>query len=369
MTTYRIVIVISTAAFGGVEKMRLKLARHWLEHGHSVRVVFLYKFGELLDEFVSLLGSKNIFFLLPPNARQLACVLPMARLLRRLAPDITIVSCWPLTVYSLLSSLLVLSGAKIIVCEHTSISHAFRRELKLPLWAFVISAGLSYSRATAIVGVSVGISNQLKRLLPQYRRKIHTVYNPAYESCQQIVPDIEPMSLLSSCSAKIVLAVGELKAQKNFALLIESMAHLKRSDVILVIIGEGAERAALERLILSFGLTNKVYLPGYSGQVSQWYAVADVFVLSSSWEGFANVIVEALSFGLTIVSTNCISGPSEILAGGEFGVLVPLGDPVLLAEAIGEALNNPFPSEALMARAREYSVDKIANQYLALVDK
>ena len=348
--------------------MRLNLARYWITQGHFVSVIALYKTGALLDEYINVVGATNVFFLLAPNARQVTCIFPLARLLRLISPDIVLVSCWPLTVYSLVTCLLVFSNAKLIVSEHTSIFHTFRCELRLPLWLFVISATLFYARADAIVAVSKGISCQLGKLLPLYSKKIFTVYNPAYyEPSQAFVFPEKLREFAPSWGSKIILAVGELKEQKNFALLIQSMAHLRDSEAILVIVGEGSERNALERLIISLGLSEKVFLPGYSSQVSQWYRIANVFVLSSGWEGFANVIVEALSHGVTTVSTDCLSGPSEILSDGEYGLLVPLDNPLLMADAIDEALIKPFPPDFLIARARAFSVQKIADQYLSLV--
>ena len=94
---------------------------------------------------------------------------------------------------------------------------------------------------------------------------------------------------------------------------------------------------------------------------------AAVFVLSSAWEGFGNVLVEAMACGTPVVSTDCPSGPSEILQGGKYGPLVPVGDPEALAKAIEAVLESPLPGSVLQKRAEDFSVDKITDQYLQLL--
>ena len=136
------------------------------------------------------------------------------------------------------------------------------------------------------------------------------------------------------------------------------------TDATLCILGEGSERTALETQVHALGLEGRVLLPGYKSDPAPYYARADLFVLSSDHEGFGNVIVEALDHGVPVVSTDCPSGPREILQEGKYGTLVPVGDVDALAQAMLATLHAPHDPAALKARARDFAVDTIADQYL-----
>jgi glycosyltransferase involved in cell wall biosynthesis len=137
-----------------------------------------------------------------------------------------------------------------------------------------------------------------------------------------------------------------------------------RRAVKLAILGEGPERPSLETLIAELGLSDDVRLLGFQTNPYAYMARAAGFVLSSLWEGFPNVLVEALACGCRVVSTDCPSGPAEILDGGRFGYLVPMGDITALANGMAAVLDGPCRPEQLLKRAAEYSLDKIAGQYL-----
>ncbi|MAL03694.1 MAG: hypothetical protein CL625_05400 [Arenimonas sp.] len=132
----------------------------------------------------------------------------------------------------------------------------------------------------------------------------------------------------------------------------------------LVVLGEGPERESLESLIAVLRLQGRVVLPGYVAEPAGWYAHANLFVLPSDYEGFGNVLVEAMEHGLPIVSTDCVAGPAEVLANGRFGTLVPTGDASALAGAMRDALQAPVDRDALKARAAEFAVDVVADNYL-----
>jgi glycosyltransferase involved in cell wall biosynthesis len=138
-------------------------------------------------------------------------------------------------------------------------------------------------------------------------------------------------------------------------------------DARLLIAGEGAERPTLETLATELGVRDRVTMPGHLEDVDAAYAVADLHVLSSRCEGFANVLVEAMAHGTPVVATDCRSGPREILEDGAHGALVPVGDDVALADAMARALVGPRNPDALRRRAAVFSVDAAADAYLRLL--
>lgn len=165
----------------------------------------------------------------------------------------------------------------------------------------------------------------------------------------------------------MVVAAGRLTVQKDWPTLLRAFARLQQlRPARLVILGDGPLRGELQQTIIEMGLGEYVALVGFVPDITPYLGKADVFALTSLWEGFGNVLVQALGAGCSIVSTDCPNGPREILNGGEFGSLVPVGDDRALAEALQLALEQPFDSARQRARAKMFSVEKSADAYEAL---
>ena len=137
----------------------------------------------------------------------------------------------------------------------------------------------------------------------------------------------------------------------------------------LVILGEGSERKSLERLVKSLRVNDRVSMPGFVKDPYPWIFASDLFVLSSRWEGFGNVIVEALECGIRVVSTNCKSGPAEILDNGRYGILIPVGDIELLSLAMQTSLLSECDPQILIDRSKDFLIEKISIQYLDLFNE
>jgi glycosyltransferase involved in cell wall biosynthesis len=164
-----------------------------------------------------------------------------------------------------------------------------------------------------------------------------------------------------------VLAVGRLTAQKAFDVLIQAFARVRKTRLArLLILGEGEERSALEAMIRQFGLAQDIGLPGFVPNPYPYMAHAALFVLSSEFEGLPTVLVEAMSVGTPVIATDCPSGPREILMDGRHGQLVPMGDPIALADAIETTLtaNAPRPSKESW---QPFELDCVVEQYIHLL--
>ena len=224
-----------------------------------------------------------------------------------------------------------------------------------------------YPRADAILAVSEGVADDLARTTGLARERIIVTYNPvdtaAVESAAR-----EPVEhpWLRPGEPPIVLGVGKLKPQKGFDVLLRAFARVRAArPARLVILGEGPQRRALEQLARELGLSaGDLALPGFVANPYAWMARSAVFALSSRWEGLPNALIEALACGCAVVSTDCPSGPAEILDAGRLGPLVPVDDPGALATAIERALAPSDPS-ARRARARDFAIERVAPRYLA----
>jgi glycosyltransferase involved in cell wall biosynthesis len=164
----------------------------------------------------------------------------------------------------------------------------------------------------------------------------------------------------------VIVAAGRLTPQKDFATLLRAFALLPDAGAKLVIYGEGPLRSELESLVAGLGLSGRVSLPGFVGDLPAEIAASDLFVLSSRWEGLPGVLLEALAVGTPVVATDCPTGPDEILEGGRWGALVPVGDPPALAKAMAKTLSLPIdaPAETVLAR---FDPAGIVDQYLAVL--
>jgi glycosyltransferase involved in cell wall biosynthesis len=167
--------------------------------------------------------------------------------------------------------------------------------------------------------------------------------------------------------APVVLGVGRLSPQKDFATLIRAFARVRmHRPARLMILGHGPERASLEALALAQGLADSVLLPGWVTNPYAFMARAGVFVLSSRWEGLPSVLIEALVCGTPVVATDCLSGPREILEDGRYGRLVPVGDEEALAAAIDAALAGEVPPPPATSW-EPYELDRVVSRYLEVL--
>ena len=208
--------------------------------------------------------------------------------------------------------------------------------------------GWALRRCHSVVCVSRGILESSAKLWPDLRPRLRVLWNPLDAAAIQRQALAPLPESLNDCFRKpVVLGVGRLERQKAFELLIEAHAILKRRGVEhnLCIAGEGSQRAFLEGLGRHYGVSESLFLPGFLNPYPLM-ARAAALAASSVFEGLPLVLVEALSLGLPVVSTNCPSGPGELLEQGRYGTLTPVGDAAALADALQAALLQPPDSAA-----------------------
>jgi glycosyltransferase involved in cell wall biosynthesis len=347
---------------GGAERVALRLIEDFLRAGHEVDLVLLQKIGELLP---LLPPEVQVFDLEAPRVR--SGIVPMVRYFRRRRPHAVQISMWPLTVIGIIAHELARSKARIVTSDHAALSKHYPPTNPLAYRSLTWSVRLFYPLAHARILVANEAADDLARISGIERSSIEVVYNPVGEPPENVGTTREIEALWGDAERRVI-TVGTLKAQKNHQLLIRSFARAFRDTrVKLMILGEGELRLSLEALAVELGVADQVLLPGFTTHPWPYYASADLFALSSDYEGYPLVLIEALRSGLPIVSTDCKSGPREILDGGRYGALVPVGDEAALAEAMKEALERLHDAKALRGRAEDLSGQATSDRYLELM--
>ncbi|MEJ6010327.1 glycosyltransferase [Novosphingobium aquae] len=339
---------------GGTERLTVELANGFAARGARVDCVLMQARGEflpLLDPAVQVVD------LAVPRLRHVPGAL--RAYLKRETPDALLAAMWPLTSVAALATRGLAKRPRLLLSDHCPLLEQYARPLRTNL-SLRLTAPLTYRAADGVIAVSQGLAREMEQLAHLPQGSVQTIPNPV------------PKPASSRWGAHVwddmarphILAVGKLKAEKNFALLIRAFARLAADRPgTLAIVGEGQERPALEALIRELGLEERVRLPGFSATPGDWYLGADLFVLSSDFEGFGNVMVEAMHYGLPVVATDCPHGPGEALGQGRWGTLVPINDPVALEKAMTEALAATGKPIHQRARAGSFSAKAAVDAY------
>lgn len=346
---------------GGAERLHVNLTEQWARTGVSTEFVLQNATGELLDH---LPASARIVDLKASRIRNV--LWPLVKYLKESKPDAIIAAMWPLTVLAPLAARLAGYKGRVIISEHSPLSIAYGSHGRRHRLIMRASQRMCYPLADVRVAVSSGVADDLATLSGLPREQFTVIHNPA--ALGKVNADAACPEQLNGCPRPIILTVGTLKPVKRHDLLIEAFARLPASlGATLCILGEGQMRGKLEQQIDNLGLKGKILLPGFAVDTGPWYAHSDLFVLSSDYEGFGNVIVEAMEYGLPVVSTDCPVGPVEILKQGQYGRLVSPGNVEALSSGMLASLREEPDRDALRKRARDFSIDVIARQYLDVI--
>lgn len=336
----------------------LTLAEEFLGQGLDIDIVLGKRQGELVDEVPA---KANVFDL------DVSCTVErftsLARYLRKQEPDV-LLSAGSLSRYAVLGRLVSGTMTPLVLAVHKPLSFTGSGS-RLPKGAYDRFIKWTYPFADRIIAVSEGVADDLASAFGVPRRDIQVIPNPVvgprvFEQAKQEVHH----PWFSDDSPPVLLAVGRLDKVKGYLTLIRAFAKVRdKHPCRVVILGEGPRRPAIQQEARKLGVTDDLSMPGYVSNPFKYMARADVFVLSSKWEGLGNVLIEAMACGTPVISTDCPGGPSEVLKHGKFGRLVPVENPAALASAIKEGLNGEIQPAPLSILER-FRRDTVADQYL-----
>jgi glycosyltransferase involved in cell wall biosynthesis len=358
---------------GGVQRVVLNLAKSFVDKGFAVDIVLFCAKGPFLENVPS--GCSIIDL----NVNRAITSIPkIISYLKKRKPDVMITNFLIHTnSVCLIAKLISRAKTKVILVNHTYLSESMKfilssyKKFSLNYFRTKVSfhlAYLVYPLADSVVAVSKGIADDLEKNFPNLMGKVKVIYNPVFSE-EILKKSEEPVSQewFQKQGMPIIISVGRLETQKGFSTLLRAFAIVQNATKCkLVILGEGRERSNLNYLAEKLSIEKELWMPGFVDNPYKYMSKASLFVLSSIYEGFGNVLVEALALGCPVVSTDCPSGPSEILENGKYGKLVPVGDSEAMAKAILETLKNPPDKEFLISRAQEFSVEKAVEKYLEL---
>ena len=400
----RIAILLDDLSGGGVERTMLTLAEGFLKHGHAVDLVLGHRTGPLEGELpasarVVVLDAQPGFIarlaivradpgglgvlagpVLFARQKRLGRMLPrlprLVAYLRRNRPDVLVSAKFRPNLCAVWARDLASVPTRLVLTERTSPSehfptgqsHARHRAVPALMNRY-------YSRADQIVTVGRDLADDLARFANLRRERIFAICNPVVDERVDAAAREQPdHPWLATGAPPVVLGVGRIEPRKGFATLLHAFALVRAHRAArLVILGETKKSAAgrrheqeLAALARELGIAEQVSFPGFKQNPYAYMARAATFVLASDYEGLPGVLIQAMACGCPVVSTDCPTGPREILEDGRYGPLVPVGDHVRMAEAIVRMLDAPTPSAELRVRAWQFSVDVAVEAYLTL---
>lgn len=359
----RVALFLRNMAGGGAERAMLNLSRELVSQNIAVDFVLVHPEGSYMK-------------MLPPEARVVAlqarhwyvCLPALLRYLEREQPTAILAPSQPTIVVSLWARHLRGFSSRLITCVQNtvSVSHQDYKQPSRGLIRYTFPRLMR--KADGIVAVSEGVARDLAEFARVPTERVRVIYNPVVtpelrEAAQQR-PD-HPW--FAPGEPPVALTAGRLEHQKDHPTLLRAFAQVRaKRPARLMILGEGPDRPLLAALAQELGIADDVALPGFADNPFAYMKHAKVFVLSSLFEGLPTVLIEALACGAPVVSTDCPSGPREILAGGRYGQLVPVGDVAALAHALEGALDGKA-----MTPPREswepYVQSRVAGQYRKLL--
>ncbi len=361
---------------GGVERVMLNLASGFEKKGVNVEIILTNAEGKFLEQvpkevkiisFDQSVSESNFYgkLKLPTGFQSLRSLPKLVNYLQQKKPKVLLSATHFPNEIAILSKKTSGVSTRIFVSEHTNIAVEAKLVEQASSRLAPFTARVLYPMADGIIAVSQGAANSLSSVTGIAPEKIKAIYNPVITP-ELKVKMMEPVEYpwLETEEVPVVLGAGRFVAQKDFSTLIHAFAKVRQvRPARLIMLGSGREEEKLRALTQELDVEADAAWMGFVSNPFAYMKQAAVFVLSSTWEGFGNVLVEAMAVGTPVVSTDCPSGPKEILAGGKYGELVPVGNGVAMAEAILKVLSGEIKSVD-SDWLEQFTRETVAQQYL-----
>ena len=369
MDKIKVTFFLQNLEVGGAERSLVRLANAINKKYFEVSFLLCSVRGALLQ---NLSKEIKVVDLKSPHASR--SLIKVVKYLHKEKPDIILSALEHINLISIAASFFCRKKPKVIITERSTLSrlhkYAAHKTSHILVARFIMPylAKIFYKKADLIICVSKGVADDISKIIGDLP-SIKVIYNPVTDdSILKLVTEPITDFNISKEGLPIIIAVGRLTKAKDYSTMLKAVSIvLKDMPVRLLIVGDGEEREKIENFIKENGISDSVHLLGFQKNPLKYMAKADIFVLSSVIEGFPNVLVEAMACGVPVISTDCQSGPSEIIENGKNGLLVPVGDENLLAQAIVKLLKNlelrsEFSKEG-KKRAQYFSIEKSVKEF------
>jgi glycosyltransferase involved in cell wall biosynthesis len=357
-------IFLQDLAGGGAERMMVNLAGGLAKRGFHVDIVLSRKEGRYFREVhpavrIVDLGAKRV----------MTALWPLARYLRRERPHVLLSTLVHVNVAALLAQRLSRVPVPVIVREANAMSSSRQYAAHWPIKMAYRLAPVVYRLADCILAVSEGVADDAATYLGLPRERIKVAYNPVVGPGLYAAAARSPgHPWLVEGGIPVFLNVGRLTAVKDQATLLRAFATLrKQREARLIILGDGPLRGQLENLAVTLGISSDVAFPGFVENPFGYMARSAGLIVSSRSEGLPGVLIQAMACGAPVISTDCPSGPAEILNGGEFGLLIPVGDDRAMAAAMNAVLESPRLTGRARNRAAAFSIEEAVSTYAGII--
>jgi glycosyltransferase involved in cell wall biosynthesis len=366
MQRHTVSIFLHTLRVGGAEKVLVALANSLIVHYENIELVVMELDGPLID---SVHERVKIIDLKSPNYRR--ATLEMARYYERAMPSVVLTSLYPTGLAAIAAKVMSRSKTKVLVGAHNSLRAKFvspdtrkDRLLLKPLCRFL------FPRADGFIAVSKGVADELIAdfHIPSNRMKV--IYNPVITADfpKRMTEAVHHpwLGAKKERTFKTIVTVGRLVKQKGYDILLKAFSFVtKKQQCKLIFVGTGPLLEPLKLQVKALHMDQHVDFVGYQENPLKYMYNADLFVLSSRWEGLPTVLIEALACGCPVVATDCMHGPSEILGHGEFGKLAMVDNPASLSTEILSALTTkPEIKHPLRRRLEDFKPDCVTHQFV-----
>lgn len=362
----KIAIFLPTLNGGGAERVMVTLANAFAARGFVVELVLASARGPYLRDV-----SRTVRVVDLHARRVIGALLPLAHYLRCERPVAILSALGHANVVTLLARKLARVSTRVVVSERGLISgeYALANGVTAHLSYWLIRQ--LYLGADGVCTVSLAAAHDLAAFASLPLQRVQTIYNPFdLMRIAQLAAEAVEHPWFGSGQPPVVLAIGRMNEAKDFPILIRAFAQLRTQRAVrLVILGEGELRPALQDLLIQLCLdSDVVQMPGFVANPFAWLARCSLFVLSSRREGLPGALIEAMACGAPVVSTDCLSGPAEILENGRWGRLVPVGDADALAQAMAAALDAPAAERPdVRLRAADFEQERAVDAYLRIL--
>ena len=365
----RIALFLSTSGHSGVDRVAKHLIPALARRGYWVDLLKVRDHGPNLTDV-----DPRIRIIDLGHRQTYGCLPALIRYLRRERPAVMLSDKDRVNRTALLARRLVgaknsLSGTRLVLRFGTTLSVNLASRGAFERWLQRTSIARLYPFADRIVVPSVGAADDMAHYTGLERALIQVVPSPVVpETLFDTTVQAPQHPWFHDPASPLILGAGELGSRKDFETLLRGFARLRvERRCRLMIIGRGRARDRLLALADELGIAEDVALPGFIADPYPYLANADLFAFTSRWEGLGFVLIEALALGTPVVSTDCPSGPSEILQAGRYGPLIPVGDADALADAMAATLKSPLPTARLKEAARPYAIETATDAYLTVM--